>query len=156
LDAQPASDGDPGATRPEPPELKRAAVDLGHTGVELGRSAWKVLGGFRALLAADLSLSRSAFGLTLAYTGVAIALGASAWLLLMTLIVLGLQSTGWVGWFGAVLVPALLSGAGAAWCAWRATKVFEDTTLAATRRQLARLDLGEDPEEVERHPERVP
>ena len=43
----------------------------------------------RSLVAADISLARSAFGRTLAITGVAIVFGASAWLLLMaTLVVL--------------------------------------------------------------------
>src|SRR4051794_31183193 len=44
-----------------------------------GRDAGKA---FRILLAADVALARSAFGRTLAFTGVAIAFGTSAWLLL--------------------------------------------------------------------------
>ena len=152
---RPATPGT-GAANDEPPELTQAAKDLGQAGIEVGRSAWEVVRHFRTLFAAYLSLSRSALGLTLAWTGAAIALGASAWLLAMTLLVLFLQSTGWVGWQGAVLLPALVSGALAAFCAWRAMVIFEDTRLDATRRQLEKLGMGEDPERVEAAPERLP
>lgn len=124
--------------------------------MDVGRSAWGVLAAFRSLVAADFSLSRSAFGLTLFYTGVAIALGASAWLLLMTILVLALQASGWMGWIGAVALPAVLSLIGAAAFAWRASVIFGDTRLDASRRQLARFSLAEDPEEIEDNPERVP
>ncbi len=144
-----------GTAPSEPPELGQAAKDIGQAGLELGRSAWSALSSFRALAAADFSLSRSALGLTLAYAGAAIALGASAWLLLMALIVLALHAAG-LGRIGAVAVPALLSLGAAAFFGWRAAVAFDDTRLNATRRQLARLGLGEDPAEVERHPERLP
>lgn len=152
----PDSDGAASPERAPPPELTQAAKELGQAGLEVGRSAWDVVRHFRTLFAADLSLSRSAFGLTLAWTGGAIALGASAWLMLMTLLVLWLQSTGWVGWMGAVAIPALLSAAGAAACAWFAAKYFEDTRLDATRRQLEKLGMAEDPQRVEQTPERLP
>lgn len=148
-----ASDG---AAPADPPELIRAAKDLGQAGMDVGRSAWGVLTAFRALVAADISLSRSAFGLTLFFTGLAIVFGASAWLMLMTTLVLALHASGWMGWIGAVVIPALLSLVGAAACAWRASKVFGDTRLDASRRQLARLSLAEDPAEIEENPERVP
>lgn len=139
-----------------PPDLGLAAKQLGQAGVEVGRSAWDVLRLFRTLFAADLSLSRSAFGLTLAWAGGAIALGASAWLLTMTLLVLWLQASGWVGWVGAVTIPAIVSAIGAGFCVWRAVEVFGDTRLDATRRQLEKLGMGEDPEQVEAAPERLP
>lgn len=123
--------------------------------MDVGRSAWGVLTAFRALVAADISLSRSAFGLTLFYTGLAIVFGASAWLLLMTTLVLALHASG-LGWIGAVAIPAVLSLVGAAGCAWRASIVFGDTRLDASRRQLARLSLAEDPQDIEENPERVP
>lgn len=153
---RPANPGTDGAATEEPPELGQAAKDLGQAGIEVGRSAWEVVHHFRTLLSADLALSRVAFGVTLAWAGVAIVLGASAWLLAMALLVLWLQSTGWVGWQGAVLLPALVSAAGAAVCVWFAVKAFADTSLIATRRQLVRLGLSEDPERVEQNPERLP
>lgn len=98
---------------------------------------------FRTLLAADVSLARSAFGRTLAFTGVAIAFGASAWLLLMaTLIVFLNGQLGW-SWALSLLVTALLSLAITGVSAWQAMRYFEHTRLKATRRQLARLGIGE-------------
>lgn len=152
------SDGTPrdGVPPADPPDLTRAAKDVGQAGLDVGRSLWGVITAFRSLVAADFSLSRSAFGLTLFYTGVAIALAASAWLLMMTILVLALQSSGWMGWIGAVAIPAVLSLVGASIFAWRASVIFGDTRLDASRRQLARLYLAEDPEEIEENPERVP
>lgn len=148
---------DSGAANDEPPpELQQAAKDLGQAGIEVGRSAWGVVRHFRTLLAADLALSRVAFGVTLAWAGVAIVLGASAWLLAMVSVVLWLQSTGWVGWQGAVLIPAIVSAAGGAVCVRFAAKAFADTSLNATRRQLVKLGMAEDPERVEQNPEQLP
>jgi uncharacterized membrane protein YqjE len=138
-----------------PPDLLDAAKRIGDAARDAGQSAWQVATSFRSLVAADLALSRSAFGLTLVYTGIAIALGASAWLLLMGVLVLALQSTG-LSLLWSLALPALLSATGAAICTWIGSKVFEDTQLRATRRQLARLGLAEDPAQVEREPERVP
>jgi uncharacterized membrane protein YqjE len=139
-----------------PPDVAQAAKLLGQAGVEVGRSAWEAMRHLRTLFAADLSLSRSAFGMTLAWAGAGIALGASAWLFFMTLLVLWLQSTGWVGWVGAVTLPAVVSAIGAAICVWRAVDVFGDTRLDATRRQLEKLGMAEDPEHVEKAPEQLP
>ena len=139
----------------DPPPLMQTAEKLGHAGKESVSAAWELLGAFRRLFAADLALSRSAFGLTLAWAGVAIALGASAWLLLMAWVVVLLHEAAGLSWSGAVAVPAQVSLLGAAGAAWWASRVFDDTRLNATRRQLARFGLGEDPADVEREPERV-
>lgn len=138
----------------DPPPLTQAARDIGRAGVESGRAAWEAVGALRKLVAADFALSRSAFGLTLAWAGVGIALGASAWLLLMGLLVLGLHELG-LGWIAALSLPALVSLGGAGLAGWRAAQVFDDTRLNATRRQLAHLGWGEDPVAVERDPERL-
>src|SRR5512144_2531892 len=61
-------------------EALHALRDTGRATWTAGRDASKA---FRILVSADVSLARSAFGRTLAFTGVAIAFGASAWLLLM-------------------------------------------------------------------------
>ena len=69
------------------PDIEESLRQLGATGRatwSAGRDASKA---FRILFAADISLARSAFGRTLAFTGVAIASGASAWLLLMAALV---------------------------------------------------------------------
>ena len=143
------------STPNEPPPLIQAAEDLGRAGMESGRAAWDVLGGLRRLIAADFALSRSAFGLTLAWTALAIALGASAWLLLMAALVLVLHDAAGMSWAAAVTLPAMVSLLGASGAAWQASRVFGDTRLGATRRHLARLGWGEDPNVVERDPERV-
>ncbi|RZA15670.1 MAG: phage holin family protein, partial [Lysobacteraceae bacterium] len=74
----------------EPTAKPQAAPDLGEALHALGadsraglKAASDSLKALRILVAADFSLARSAFGRALAFTGVAIAFGASAWLLLM-------------------------------------------------------------------------
>lgn len=123
--------------------IAEALRELGASGratLGAGRDAGKAL---RILLAADISLARSAFGRTLAFTGVAIAFGASAWLLLMATLVVWLsRGLGW-SWPLALLATAGLSVAVTVAAAWRALRYFEHTRLQATRRQLARLGIGE-------------
>jgi len=126
------------------------APDLGESLRQVGAAGRAGLGAasdaakaFRTLLAADVSLARSAFGRTLALTGVAIAFGASAWLLLMaTLIVFLNGRLGW-SWALSLLVTALLSLVITGIAAWQGMHDFEHTRLQATRRQLARLGIGE-------------
>lgn len=125
------------------PGIDDAMRELGATGRATwtaGRDASKA---FRILLAADVSLARSAFGRTLAFTGVAIAFGASAWLLLMAALVawfsLGL---GWA-WSLSLLLVAALSSVITVIGGTMAMRYFDHTRLQATRRQLARLGIGE-------------
>ena len=107
---------------------------------EAGKDAGKA---FRMLLSADVSLARSAFGRTLAFTGVAIAFGASAWLLLMAALIAELSlGLGWP-WALSLLLTGVLSLAIAGFGGWSAVRYFEHTRLQATRRQLARLGVGE-------------
>ena len=125
------------------PGIDDAVRELGATGratFAAGRDAGKA---FRILLAADISLARSAFGRTLAFTGVAIAFGASAWLLLMAALVVWLgRGLGW-SWSLSLLLTAGMSVVVTALAAWMAMRYFEHTRLQATRRQLARLGVGE-------------
>ena len=117
--------------------------ELGATGRatwDAGRDAAKA---FRILVSADISLARSAFGRTLAFTGVAIAFGASAWLLLMAALIAWLSlGLGWP-WALSLLLTAALSIVITGLGGWRAMRYFEHTRLQATRRQLARLGVGE-------------
>src|SRR6476620_5937985 len=123
--------------------LEESLRELGATGRatwEAGRDASKA---FRILLSADISLARSAFGRTLAFTGVAIAFGASAWLLLMAALIAWLSmGLGWpwaLSLLGTAALSIVITGLGG----WRAMRYFEHTRLQATRRQLARLGIGE-------------
>jgi hypothetical protein len=142
-------DHDPGEGRDrqqgkgQRPDLLHAVDEL----LDAAGSTWTAgsdaLKAFRILLLADVSLARSAFGRTLAMTGVAIAAGASAWLLLMTAVIVFLSRQLGVPWAAALLGCAALSGAIATWAVWRADRYFDDTRLRASRRQLARLGIGE-------------
>jgi hypothetical protein len=120
-------------------ELK-ALGDTGRATWQAGRDAGKA---FRVLLSADVSLARSAFGRTLAFMGVAIAFGASAWLLLMASLIAWLSmGLGWP-WSMSLLATGVLSLAIAGFGGWSASRYFEHTRMQATRRQLARLGIGE-------------
>lgn len=140
-------DDDAGEGAAQPRRRKPDFVDAFGELKDAGRATWSAGGdafkAFRILFAADVSLARSAFGRTLALTGVAIAFGASCWLLLMATLVVFLNRQGGLTWATALLVCALLSGAITAWAIWMAMRYFEHTRLQATRRQLARMGIGE-------------
>lgn len=137
-------DGDTGnrAGAQASPDLSESLRQIRRTGRAGLGAAGDAAKAMRSLVAADISLARSAFGRTLAFTGVAIVFGASTWLLLMAMLVVLLNRAG-LAWSLSMLIPALLSGAVAAFAAWRAVRYFEHTRLQATRRQLARLGMGE-------------
>ena len=139
-----------GGNAADSPPPAGAAPDLGESIREVGNAAregLKEAGGaakaFRALLAADVSLARSAFGRAMALTGVAIVFGASCWLLLMATLIVFLSRQLGLPWAASLLICALLSGAVTAWAAWQADRYFDHTRMQATRRQLARLGIGE-------------
>jgi len=117
--------------------------ELGATGRatwDAGRDAAKA---FRILVSADISLARSAFGRTLALTAVAIVFGASAWLLLMAALIAWLSlGLGWA-WSFSLLLTGGLSLVITGLAGWMAMRYFEHTRFQATRRQLARLGIGE-------------
>lgn len=144
-DASAARDEPPRADtgRARAPGLDEAFAQLrdsGHATWSAGNDAFKA---FRILFAADVSLARSAFGRTLALTGVAIAFGASCWLLLMAALVTWLARGVGLSFPLALLLCAVLSGAVTGWAVWLAQRYFEHTRMQATRRQLARLGIGE-------------
>ena len=140
------ADGDaPQPEQPQPrdaPGLEEALRGLGEEGRAGLKAATDVAKALRILIAADISLARSAFGRTLALTGVAIAFGASAWLLLMAAMIAAMQAAG-LSWVIALLIAALLSVAVTAGAGYAAMRYFEHTRLQATRRQFARLGFGE-------------
>ncbi|WP_238978862.1 phage holin family protein [Novilysobacter arseniciresistens] len=132
-----------GASEAPSDDLLEALRQIGATGrASLGASV-DTAKAFRTLVVADVSLARSAMGRTLALSGVAIAAGASAWLLLMTALVVYLRGAAQVSWLVALLLPALLSLVVAGVACWQAMRYFDHTRLQATRRQLARLGIGE-------------
>jgi uncharacterized membrane protein YqjE len=136
---EPGADADPGPA-PDLIESLRQIGATGRAGLGAASDAAKAL---RILVSADISLARSAFGRALAFTGVAIAFGGSAWMLLMALTTALLHDVlGW-SWTLSLAICAALSIAITAFGVWQAIRYFEHTRLQATRRQLARLGIGE-------------
>ena len=140
-------DGGNAADSPPPtgaaPDLAESIREVGNAAREGLKEAGGATRAFRALLAADVSLARSAFGRAMALTGVAIVFGASCWLLLMATLIVFLSRQLGLPWAVSLLICALLSGAVTLWAAWRADYYFDHTRMQATRRQLARLGIGE-------------
>lgn len=138
-----------GERKPEAGSPGHAGDSLGESLRDLGASGRASLGAaadaakaLRSLIAADLSLARSALGRALAYVAVAIAFGVSSWLLLVATLVTLLSALG-LSWFAAMLIGATISLAVTGFAGWQAMRYFEHTSLEATRRQLARLGIGE-------------
>ncbi|WP_225876179.1 phage holin family protein [Lysobacter solisilvae (ex Woo and Kim 2020)] len=142
-DTNPPGPDKPGATPPPSPDLAESLRDIGAAGRSGLKAASDAAKALRILVAADLSLARSAFGRALAFTGVAVAFGGSAWMLLMAALTAVLHDALDWSWTLSLAVCALLSIAVTAFGAWRAMHYFEHTRLQATRRQLARLGIGE-------------
>jgi hypothetical protein len=139
----PGAAPDPAAQPQAPPDLEESLRQVGAAGRASWHAASDIGKALRSLVAADFSLARSAFGRTLAFTGVAIVFGASTWLLLMTALIVALnRQLGWP-WWAALLSCAALSGIGAAVAVRQGMRYFEHTRMQATRRQLARLGIGE-------------
>lgn len=128
------------ARAPDPLEALRDLRSAGRAGLAAAGEAGKA---FRTLLSADISLARSAMGRAVAFTAVAIVFGASAWLLVVTTLVIALVRHADWPWSVALLACAFVSLAVTAYGAWRAMYYFEHTRMRATRRQLARLGFGE-------------
>ncbi|MGY0504956.1 phage holin family protein [Luteimonas sp. e5] len=127
----------------EPADLLEAFRQVGATG-RAGLGAAKDAGkALRTLVAADVSLARSAFGRTLAFTGVAIVFGSVAGLLLTAALVVFLAIKLGLPWSLSLAIVGLVCLLGAALAGWRAMRYFEHTRMKATRRQLARLGIGE-------------
>lgn len=147
-DADPAGPGvDPnppaGAHSSDAPDLKETLDELAASGKASYKAARDAATALRILVSADISLARSAFGRTLAFTGVAIAFGASAWLLLMASLIAWLSlGLGWA-WSLSLLLTASLSIVVTVIAAVMSMRYFEHTRMQATRRQLARLGVGE-------------
>ena len=129
-----------GEDAPDLRESLRQFRAAGRSTASAANDAFKAL---RILVAADISLARSALGRALAFTGVAIAFGGSAWLLLMAALIAWLSLGLHWPWSLSLLLSAALSIAITAFAGWRAMHYFEHTRLQATRRQLARLGIGE-------------
>jgi len=128
------------------PHLDESIRQVGAAGRDTVESAKHTLRSLRRLASADFALARSAFGRALAWSGVAIVFGASAWLLLAgTLIALMVR---WgMTWFHSLLITSILSLIVTGYAMWRVSFFFRHTGMHATRRQLSRLGLYDEPSE---------
>ena len=139
----------PPETEPAPgavPGLEESIREVGDAGRQTLQSARQTLRSLRRLASADFALARSAFGRALAWSGVAIVFGASAWLLLAATMIVFLHGLG-LSWFIALLLTSVTSLAVTGWAVWRVSYFFHHTGMHATRRQLSRLGLFDEPAE---------
>ncbi|MCG8275460.1 phage holin family protein [Stenotrophomonas sp. NLF4-10] len=139
----------PPETEPAPapaPGLEESIRQVGDAGRETLQSARQTLRSLRRLASADFAMARSAFGRALAWSGVAIVFGASAWLLLAATMIAFLHYVG-LSWFVSLLLTSLASLAVTGWAIWRVSYFFHHTGMHATRRQLSRLGLFDEPAE---------
>ena len=135
-----ASTPDPDQPQPDVVESLRQLREAGRAGLGAAGDAARAL---RTLVSADFSLARSAMGRTLAFTGMAIAFGGTAWLLLMAALIVFLNLQMGLPWSASLLITAVLSIAVTWFAGWQAMRYFDHTRMQATRRQLARLGIGE-------------
>ena len=129
------------------PDLTDSIRQVGDAGRDTLQSAGQTLRSLRRLASADFALARSAFGRALAWSGVAIVFGASAWLLLAATLIALLRSFG-LSWLTSLLITSLASLAVTGYATWRVSYFFHHTGMHATRRQLSRLGLFDETDEA--------
>ncbi len=92
------------------------------------------------------ALARAALGRAAAWLALTVVFGTSAWLLIITFLVILLHSFG-LSWLVSALIAATINLAITALAAWRVVVYARHTGLQATRRQLARMGLLRDDED---------
>ncbi len=122
------------------PGLEESLREIGQTGKAALGSGRDSVRALRRLISADIALARSAFGRGLAWAGVAVVFGASAWLLITGALIALLQRMGW-SWLESLSLAAAISILMALIAARRVSHYFDYTGMHATRRQLHRLGL---------------
>ena len=125
---------------PAPPDLIDSLKEVGEAGRAAYGSAKDTGRAMRALVSADFALARSAFGRALAWAGVAIVFGASAWLLMAGALIALMQRFGF-SWLQSLSAAALFSLGVTALAIWTVGRYFDHTGMHATRRQLSKLGL---------------
>ena len=137
------------------PHLDESVRRIGASGKAALGSAKDTGRALRSLVSADLALARSAIGRALAWVAVGIVFGASAWLLVIGALIAVLQRLGW-SWLQSLSFAAVLSLVVTAVAAWRTIHYFDRAGLHATRRQLARLGMGDEGGDEEEKPGAAP
>lgn len=134
------------AAEEKPPHLDESVRRIGAAGKATLASAKDTGRALRSLISADLALARSALGRALGWVAVGIVFGASAWLLVVGALIAVLQRVGW-SWLQSLSFAALLSSVVTGVAVWRTIHYFECAGMHATRRQLAKLGIGDEGEE---------
>ncbi|MBO9787258.1 hypothetical protein [Xanthomonas phaseoli] len=142
--ASPAAGTDAPDAREQTPGLDESVRAVAAAGRATLGSAKDTSRALRRLVSADLQLARSAFERGLAWACVAVVFGASSWLLLAGAIIALLQRAG-LSWFQAMFFTALGSLLVTGIAAWRVFFYFDHTGMNATRRQLIKLGIFDDP-----------
>lgn len=147
-DDRPDSAGaeDAGPAGEPPPHLDesvRRVTAAGRQTLSSGRDTARAL---HRLFRADLALARAALGRAAAWLALTVVFGTSAWLLIITFLVILLHSFG-LSWLVSALIAAAINLAITALAAWRVVVYARHTGLQATRRQLARMGLLRDDED---------
>ena len=144
------SEGDrPQAAGPAPentPPLDESIRAIGEAGKHTLGASRDALKALRALFSADIALARSAMGRALAWAGVAVVFGASAWLLATAASVAMMQRMG-LSWLTSLCIAALFNLAVTGVAAWRTARFFDYMGLHATRRQLAQMGVFDEHDE---------
>lgn len=127
------------------PHIDESARRIGGGAKALVSSAKDTGRALRRLISADFALSRSALGRGLMWTGIAVVFGASAWLLVCATTIALLRNTlGW-SWLASISSAAAASLAVALFASWRVSVFFDYAGMHATRRQLAKLGIADEP-----------
>ena len=135
--------GEADAGTDTPPHLDESVRRIGAAGRATLDSALDTGRALRRLVSADLALARSATGRALAWLAVAIVFGASAWLLSMGVLTALLVRFG-LTWLAAFSICTVLSLGVTCVAIWRVSVFFDHAGMHATRRQLARLGIGDE------------
>lgn len=145
---RPAGGGTADGRGEKPPHLDESVRRIGAAGratVEAGLDTGRAL---RKLISADFALARSALGRALVWAVVAIVFGASAWLVMIAILVALLNAFG-LSWLASVVIAGVISLGVTALAGWRMSVFFNYAGMHATRRQLSRLGLFQEPDEDE-------
>lgn len=127
----------------KPPHLDESVRRVGRAGREVLDAALDSGQALRKLVIADLAFARSALGRALAWTGVAIVFGASAWLLIVATLIALLRNVFDWSWLASISLAAGVSLVLAGIASWRVSVFFDHAGLHATRRQLAKMGIGD-------------
>lgn len=146
---EPDAAGPPGDV--PPPGLADSLKQVGAAGRAAYGSAADTGRALRALVSADFALARSAFGRALAWAGVAIVFGASAWLLVAGALIALMQRFGF-SWLQSLSLAAVFSLAMTVLAVWKVGRYFDYTGMHATRRQLSKLGLFDEDPPIEDDP----